>query len=101
MIHYSCDRCNRSIEPDDDLRFSVNIKIEVALDSSDCDPDDHREQLVELNDILERLDESEREEVTQSAFQCRAFDLCSDCHREYIKNPLALETPAKLGFSEN
>ena len=33
MIHYSCDRCRRTIEPDEELRYSVNIKIEVALDT--------------------------------------------------------------------
>ncbi len=35
MIHYSCDRCKRSIEPDEELRYSVSIKIEIALAAED------------------------------------------------------------------
>jgi hypothetical protein len=101
MIHYSCDRCKRAIEPDEELRYAVNIKIEVALDSTEYEADDDRDHLIELNEILERLDDSEREEISQSAYQRRRFDLCSDCHREYVKNPLSVDAAAKLGFSEN
>lgn len=101
MIHYSCDRCKRAIEPDEELRYSVSIKIEVALDSTEFEADDDRDHLIELNEILERLDDSEREEISQSAYQRRQFDLCSDCHREYVKNPLAVDAATNLGFSEN
>ena len=101
MIHYSCDRCKRAIETDEELRYSVNVKIEVALDSLEFETDDDRDHLNELHEILERLDDSEREEISQSAYQTRRFDLCSDCHREYVKNPLAIDATAKLGFSEN
>ena len=101
MIHYSCDRCKRTIEPDEELRYAVSIKIEVALDSAEYEADDDRDHLVELNEILERLDDSEREEISQSAYLHRRFDLCSDCQREYVKNPLSVAAAAKLGFSEN
>ena len=98
MIHYSCDRCKRSIQLDEELRFSVNIEIQVTLDSNDYEGEDDRDHLQELNEILGRLDDSEREEISQSAYQKRHFDLCCDCHREYVKNPLALDAAAKLGF---
>ena len=101
MIHYSCDRCRRSIEPDEEIRYSVSIEIQVALDSSEFDADGDRDHLNELHEILERLDDSEREEISQSAYQRRQFDLCSECHREYVKNPLSVDAAAKLGFSEN
>ncbi len=98
MIHYSCDRCRRSIQPDEELRFSVNIEIQVCLDSGESDSEDDRDHLQELNEILDRLDDAERAEISQSAYQKRHFDLCCDCHREYVKNPLALDAAAKLGF---
>jgi len=101
MIHYSCDRCKRSIESDEELRYSVSIEIQVALDLPDFETDSDLDHLGELNEILECLSESEREEISQSAYQRRRFDLCSDCHREYVKNPLAVDATAKLGFSEN
>ncbi len=101
MIHYSCDRCKRTIETDEELRYAVSIKIEVALESAEYEADDERDHLIELNEILERLDDSEREEISQFAYQHRRFDLCSDCHRDYVKNPLSIDAAAKLGFSEN
>ena len=101
MIHYSCDRCRRSIHPDEEIRYTVAIEIQVALDSSEYEMDDDRDHLHELNEILERLDEAEKEEVSRFAYQRRRFDLCSSCHREYVKNPLAVDAAAKLGFSEN
>ena len=70
MIHYSCDRCRRTIEPDQELRYSVNIKIEVALDTIEFESEEDRDHLIELNEILERLDESERQEISQ------VFALC-------------------------
>lgn len=101
MIHYSCDRCKRSIEPDEDLRYTVSIEIQIAMDHSELESETERDHLNELNEILERLDDSEREEISQSAYQRRQFDLCSHCHRKYIKNPLALDASTNFGFSEN
>ncbi len=101
MIHYSCDRCRRSIELDEEIRYSVKVEVQVALDSSEFETHEDREHLEELNEILERLDDSEKEEISQFAYQVRRFDLCSDCHREYIQNPLAIDSTAKVGFSEN
>ena len=101
MIHYSCDRCKSSIQSDEEIRYSVSIEIQVALDGSEFELDDDRDHLNELQEILDRLDDDEKAEVSQFAYQRRKFDLCSNCHREYVKNPLSLDMTAKLGFSEN
>ena len=101
MIHYSCDRCKRLIELDEEIRYSVKIEVQVALDSSEFEAQEEREHLEELHEILERLDDSEKEEISEFAYQVRRFDLCSSCHREYIRNPLAAGTTAAVGFSEN
>ena len=100
MIHYSCDRCRRSIH-EDELRFSVSVEIQVALDYEGSPFDDADESAGELQEILQQMNEEEREEISQYAYQRRHFDLCSDCHREYVKNPLAVEASAKVGFSQN
>ena len=101
MIHYSCDRCKRSIELDEEIRYSVKIEVQVALDTSEYETHEDREHLEELHEILERLDDSEKEEISQFAYHVRRFDLCSACHREYIQNPLAIEPASRVEFSEN
>ena len=101
MIHYSCDRCRRSLQMDEEIRYSVSIEIQVALDSTEYEMGEDRDHLNELHEILERLDDSEKEEISRFAYQRRRFDLCSSCHREYVNNPLAMEAAAKLGLSQN
>lgn len=101
MIHYSCDRCKRMIHSLEELRYSVTIEVQVALDIEELDQEGETDQLQELKEILSQLDEDEKSEVTQAAYQQRNFDLCADCRKAFMENPLALEVPANFGFSEN
>ena len=101
MIHYSCDRCQRPIHPAEELRYCVSIEIQVAIDSAVQSPQGEQEGINELNEIFEQLDEGERAEVYEKAYQLHQFDLCSDCHDDYISNPLPAEGKTTVSFSEN
>lgn len=103
MIHFSCDRCRRTIDAED-LRFAVSIEIQVALESGPCSADENFDALNDqaaLHEVLNQFDEQEREEISEFAYQQRQFDLCSDCHRDYLSNPLGIEPHSRVGFSEN
>ena len=99
MIHYTCDRCRRSIESDE-LRFSVTLEVQVAIEENAYEMET-ADQIAELEEILQQFDEEEREEIHQYAYQRRQYDLCCDCQKEYLKNPLAVDAIAKVGFSQN
>ena len=60
MIHYSCDRCGRPIDPHDELRYVVRLEIEAVMEPLDGDvlEDDDRDHLMELHEILERADDA-------------------------------------------
>lgn len=63
--------------------------------------DDDADHLLELHEILERLDEEDAVPTrTPDTRQCH-FDLCSDCYKAYCKNPLARDLPVSIQFSEN
>ena len=32
MIHFSCDRCQRTIDSEDELRYVVRIEVEAVMD---------------------------------------------------------------------
>lgn len=100
MIHYTCDRCRRSIDQDE-LRFSVVIEVQVAIEDGPIGVDSIADELCELKEILQQFNDEEREEISQYAYQQRQYDLCCDCQREYLKNPLSVDAVAKVGFSEN
>ena len=56
MIHYSCDRCKRILDPAEDLRYAVTIEVQAMMDPLDIDEDeDDRDHLLEIQEILERI----------------------------------------------
>ncbi|HID77158.1 MAG TPA: hypothetical protein EYP56_14325, partial [Planctomycetaceae bacterium] len=60
MIQYSCDLCNRPLDPKEDLRYVVKVEIYAALDPLVTDEDeDDRDHLEEIQEILESMEESE------------------------------------------
>ncbi len=101
MIHYSCDRCKRVLESDE-LRYVVRLEVHAMMDTLDGEElDDDRDHLLELHEILERLDEQESDFIGEDVYQKRRHDLCPECYRKFIKDPVGHETPVHLGFSQN
>lgn len=101
MIHYSCDRCRRMIDAEQEIRYSVQIETHAALDPISNEAADDRDHLVELQNILEQLDETDRAEISANVYQRQRFDLCPECHRQFTKNPLSIDNVSKLEFSDN
>jgi hypothetical protein len=102
MIRYSCDLCRRDLDPQDDLRYVVKVEVYAAFDPASVDNDDEdRDHLEEIQDILERLEDSASEEVGDDVYQQLRFDLCPECRKKFIKNPLGRETAKAFGFSSN
>lgn len=102
MIHHSCDRCKRMIDPEDELRYVVKLEVCASMEPIAADElEDDRDHLLEVQEILERLEASEDDNIGDDVYQKKSFDLCSSCYREFIKNPLGREQPVHLGFSQN
>ena len=98
MIHYTCDRCQRFINSEEELRFEINIVTEVKLDSGLSLPESEpRDLMDELNGLLGSAMDSANEQL----FQTKRFDLCPDCYQAYSRNPLGCETQLHVEFSEN
>ena len=103
MIHHTCDRCKRVIDPEQELRYVVRIEIEVAMDPiHDEEPQDDRDHLLEIDEILERVDVTECDPLGDETYQKRRYDLCPQCYRKFSASPLGREKAvAPLGFSHN
>lgn len=100
MIHYSCDCCKRMIDSDD-LRFVVKMEVFVAIDPEAAShADDDRDHLQELQDILQRADEIGELDAAPECEQLR-YDLCPECHKKFLKNPLGREASKQFDFSKN
>jgi len=98
MIHFTCDRCKREIDSDLELRYVVRVEVQAMMEPCEVDVQDDRDHLLEIQEILERMDD---DNVGDDVYQRRRFDLCPTCYRKYIKNPLGREAVAHLNFSKN
>lgn len=99
MIHFSCDLCKRPLDPEDDLRYVVKMEVFAAFDPVEIDDD--RDNLQEIQDILERMDDAQDERIEDDVYQQMRFDLCPDCRKRFVKNPLGRKQAEKLHFSNN
>jgi hypothetical protein len=101
MIHFTCDCCKRSIDPERELRYVVRVEVYAAIENVDDDGDDETDHLQEIQDILERLDDAEDAEIGDDVYHKVRYDLCSTCRARYVKNPLGRLAMQELGFSQN
>lgn len=100
MIHYTCDCCKRPINRDD-LRYVVRLEVYAALEPLEDEPDDDRDHLQEIQDILESLADTDESELDDHVYHGVRYDLCSECRQRFVKNPLGRAMPHKLDFSSN
>jgi hypothetical protein len=81
------------------------VKIEVfaahdprELTEADLD-EDHMEAISEM--LREVEDELHDPEVEAPAYKKFRYDLCSDCQKKFLRDPLGKEPEPKFDFSEN
>jgi hypothetical protein len=102
MIHYSCDRCKRILDPEDDMRYVVKLEAYAAMEPLEAEEaEDDRDHLLEIQEILERIDDADNDQIVEGVYQKQRYDLCSECYKKFIKNPVGRELAAHLGFSQN
>lgn len=101
MIRYVCDLCGREIQQDRDIRYQVKIEVRAAFDpvNDDEDPDD-RDHLEEIHEILSTLPQL-GPEAFESAEKVFKFDLCAECRKKFLRDPLGRDAVKILGFSKN
>lgn len=99
MLHYSCDLCGHRL---DEQRFVVKLEVVPAFDPDEIDEEDLDAD--NLQAVAEALDQMEAgggfdvEDVDSKGFR---FDLCPDCRRRYVQDPLGRKSLTRLNFSQN
>ena len=84
------------------MRYVVRMEVEAVMDPIHGeDLQDDRDHLLEIDEILERVDASESDAIGDDIYQKRRYDLCPQCFRNFNLNPLGRERRATVGFSQN
>ncbi|MGC4001793.1 MAG: hypothetical protein QM811_01005 [Pirellulales bacterium] len=100
MIHHSCDMCKQPIDAREDLRYVVKIEVFAALDQDVEPAGDDRDNLQEMQEILQRLEDHADEAIGDEVYQTLRYDLCPACRARFVKNPLGRESK-HFKFSKN
>jgi hypothetical protein len=103
MLHVTCDLCGKELYPGDDHHYVVKIEAFAADDpakitEADLD-EDHMEAVSEL--LREMEDHPADHELTEPAYRHFRYDLCPECHKKFLRDPLGREAAQKFDFSEN
>lgn len=101
MKHYTCDLCGKELQPGEDQRYVVKIEAFAAQDPAEITEADLDEDHLEaVSELLREADELAQADMSDP---CKFFryDLCSECHDKYLRDPLGKETAQKFFFSKN
>jgi hypothetical protein len=101
MLRVICDGCGKELRAGEDHHV-VKIEVYAAHDPAELTEDDldedHMEAVSQLIRELEDLDEPP--DLEPPSRQMR-YDLCGDCRKRYLRDPLGKESAPKFHFSKN
>lgn len=102
MIHVSCDLCGKDLTPEGTARFVVKMEAfavapPVTLHEEDLQ-DDHVEEMARY---LQELEAGAAPPPLPPERKQMRFDLCLDCYRRFLRDPLRREIAVSFHFSDN
>jgi len=99
MLHFTCDLCGRELG---DHRFVARVEVYPAFDPDEiCEEDLDADHLQALSEDIAEMELSGDFEVEDCSPEELRFDLCADCRRRFLKDPLGRDPLRRLDFSEN
>lgn len=103
MLHITCDICGKELTLDDDRRYVVKMEVFAAHDPAEITEADLAEDHMEAVTQIIRAEEDNRADPETSSPRYKKFryDLCPECHKKFVRDPMGKETAQKFDFSEN
>jgi hypothetical protein len=103
MLHITCDLCGKEMLPGEDHRYVVKLEVYAAHDPAEITEADLDEDHMEA--VSQMLREMEEDDVADSelapAYKKFRYDLCPECQKKFVRDPLGKEAAQKFDFSEN
>lgn len=99
MLHFTCDVCGR---PLGERRFVVKMEVYPTFDAEEIDEDDlDADHLQEISELIEEMELTGNHELDDCDSKDFRFDLCPECRKRFVKDPLGRDSMRRLNFSEN
>lgn len=96
MFTYTCDGCGKEISQKA-LRYKLKIDIRAAYDTLEIKLGDLlRDHEAEIRALIEQMEGMNPQKIEDDIFKVFHLDLCPDCYRSYIKDPLRFHPEAAV-----
>ncbi len=102
MLHYSCDMCGKKLLVQEDVRYVVKIEAYAAADPLEITEEDlEKDHLEEISKLIKQLEQMDPQELEDQVYKSFRFDLCPECHRKFLRDPLGKQWARTVSFSKN
>jgi hypothetical protein len=102
MLHYSCDLCGKELLVEEDLRYVAKIEVYAAYDPLEITEEDLEEDhMEEISELIKQMDDMDEQELEDQVYKSFRFDLCPECHKKFLKDPLSRDASRSIDFSKN
>ncbi len=99
MLHFTCDFCGCEMG---ESRFVAKMEIYPAFDPEELDEGNlDSDHLQEISEIIAEMELSGDQQLEDCGAKFFRFDLCPECQRKFVKDPLGRDALSRLNFSEN
>jgi hypothetical protein len=102
MLHYSCDLCGKELLVEEDLRYVAKVEVYAAYDPLEITEEDLEEDhMEEISELIKQMDHMDDQELEDQVYKSFRFDLCPECHKKFLKDPLGRDANRSIEFSKN
>jgi hypothetical protein len=102
MLHFTCDVCGKEIRSGDDYRYVVKIEAYAAHDPAEITEADLDEDHMEaVSQLLQDSEEGGADADVDAPRKSFRYDLCAECHKKFLRDPLGKDSVQKFHFSKN
>src|SRR5262245_51338092 len=90
MQRVTCDLCGKELRAGEDHRYMRKTQANTAHDPAEITEADLDEDHMEaLSQTLRELEANEASADLPEPYKNFRFDLCGDCHKKFVQNPLS------------
>ena len=102
MLHVTCDLCGKQLRPGHDPHYVVKIEAYAAHDPAEITEADLDEDHMEaVSQLLRDMEDDVATTEMAAPYKNFRYDLCPECHKKFLRDPLGRDHVQKLFFSKN
>jgi hypothetical protein len=101
MLHVTCDLCGKKLRPGED-HYVVKIEVFAGHDPAELTEADLEEDHMEaVSQLIRQMEAGESPDDLSPTSHHLRYDLCPECRKRYLRDPLSKDAAGKFDFSEN